>query len=41
MGKADLLWRNDDGSITMCLMHGLTTTTAAGIAGSGSLRVVP
>jgi hypothetical protein len=41
-GKADLVWRNlNDGAITIWLMNGAATLTAAGILGPSPWAVVP
>jgi FG-GAP repeat len=40
-GKSDLIWRNNDGSITAWTMNGTTASTKAGLSGAGTSRVVP
>ena len=40
-GKADLLWRNLDGSITVWLMNGGVIAGAAGLVGPGATVVIP
>ena len=40
-GKADLTWRNNDGSITIWLMNGAKITSATGLLGPGTWNVVP
>jgi peptidyl-Asp metalloendopeptidase len=40
-GKSDLIWRNLDGSITAWMMNGITASIKAGLAGAGTLKVVP